>query len=56
MSPEEYAINSKLKDEIAEVLLTLTEREEQVLRLRFGLEDGTCRTLEEVGPPGDPQK
>ena len=49
MSPEEYAINSKLKDEIAEVLLTLTEREEQVLRLRFGLEDGTCRTLEEVG-------
>ena len=49
MGPEEYAINSKLKDEIAEVLLTLTEREEQVLRLRFGLEDGTCRTLEEVG-------
>ena len=38
-----------LKDEIAEVLLTLTEREEQVLKLRFGLEDGTCRTLEEVG-------
>ena len=49
MSPEEYAINSKLKDEISEVLLTLTEREEQVLKLRFGLEDGTCRTLEEVG-------
>ena len=49
MGPEEYAINSKLKDEIAEVLLTLTEREEQVLKLRFGLEDGTCRTLEEVG-------
>jgi len=49
MSPEEYAINTLLKDEISEVLLTLTEREEQVLRLRFGLEDGTCRTLEEVG-------
>ena len=49
MSPEEYAINELLKDEISEVLLTLTEREEQVLRLRFGLEDGTCRTLEEVG-------
>ena len=49
MSPEEYAINEVLKDEIAEVLLTLTEREEQVLKLRFGLEDGTCRTLEEVG-------
>ena len=49
LSPEEYAINKVLKDEIAEVLLTLTEREEQVLKLRFGLVDGTCRTLEEVG-------
>lgn len=49
LSPEEYAINEVLKDEISEVLLTLTEREEQVLKLRFGLEDGTCRTLEEVG-------
>lgn len=49
MSPEEYAINEVLKDEISDVLLTLTEREEQVLKLRFGLEDGTCRTLEEVG-------
>ena len=49
LSPEEYAINEVLKDEIAEVLLTLTEREEQVLKLRFGLIDGTCRTLEEVG-------
>ena len=49
LSPEEYAINEVLKDEIAEVLCTLTEREEQVLKLRFGLVDGTCRTLEEVG-------
>ena len=49
LSPEEYAINEVLKDEINEVLLTLTEREEQVLKLRFGLVDGTCRTLEEVG-------
>ena len=49
LSPEEYAINEVLKDEIAEVLLTLTEREEQVLKLRFGLVDGTSRTLEEVG-------
>jgi RNA polymerase primary sigma factor len=49
LSPEEYAINEVLKDEISEVLLTLTEREEQVLKLRFGLVDGTCRTLEEVG-------
>ena len=38
-----------LKDEIASVLLTLTEREEKVIRLRFGLEDGKARTLEEVG-------
>ena len=49
MSPEEYATNEMLKDEIADVLLTLTEREEKVIRLRFGLEDGKARTLEEVG-------
>ena len=49
LSPEEYAINEVLKDEISELLLTLTEREEQVIKLRFGLVDGTCRTLEEVG-------
>ena len=49
VSPEEYATNEMLKDEIAEVLLTLTEREEKVIRLRFGLEDGKSRTLEEVG-------
>ena len=49
LSPEEYAINEVLKDEISELLLTLTEREEQVIKLRFGLIDGTCRTLEEVG-------
>jgi len=49
MTPEEYATNEMLKDEINEVLLTLTEREEKVIKLRFGLEDGKCRTLEEVG-------
>ncbi len=49
MSPEEYATNEMLKDEISEILLTLTEREEKVIRLRFGLEDGKSRTLEEVG-------
>jgi RNA polymerase primary sigma factor len=49
MSPEEYTIHELLKDEISDVLLTLTEREEQVLRLRFGLDDGSCKTLEEVG-------
>ena len=49
VSPEEYATNEMLKDEISKVLLTLTEREEKVIRLRFGLEDGKSRTLEEVG-------
>ena len=49
MSPEEYATHEMLKDEISDVLLTLTEREEKVIRLRFGLEDGKSRTLEEVG-------
>ena len=49
MSPEDYTIHELLKDEISDVLLTLTEREEQVLRLRFGLDDGSCKTLEEVG-------
>ena len=45
MSPEEYTVHELLKDEISDVLLTLTEREEQVLRLRFGLDDGCCKTL-----------
>ena len=49
MSPEEYATVGMLKEELSNVLLTLTEREEKVLRLRFGLDDGQCRTLEEVG-------
>lgn len=49
MSPEEFATNEILKDQISTVLMTLTDREEQVLKLRFGLIDGTCRTLEEVG-------
>ena len=49
LSPEEYAINEVLKDIITDALNTLTDREKQVLKLRFGLEDGTSRTLEEVG-------
>ncbi len=49
MSPGEYANNQLLKDEINSVLAGLTEREEKVLRLRFGLYDGRTRTLEEVG-------
>lgn len=49
MSPEEYATNEILKEEIKNVLMTLQEREQEVLELRFGLVDGTCHTLEEVG-------
>ena len=49
MGPDEYAESQLLKDEINEILGDLTEREEKVLRLRFGLDDGHTRTLEEVG-------
>ena len=49
VSPEEYATEEMLREELDGVLLTLTDREEKVLRLRFGLDDGQCRTLEEVG-------
>ena len=49
MGPEEYATVEMLKEELSGVLATLTDREEKVLRLRFGLDDGQCRTLEEVG-------
>ena len=49
MSPEEYATNEILKEEIRSVLMTLQVREQEVLELRFGLVDGTCHTLEEVG-------
>jgi len=53
MSPDEYANNQLLKDEINNILQGLTEREEKVLRLRFGLYDGRTRTLEEVGKEFD---
>ena len=49
MSPEDFTVHEMLKEEISDVLLTLTDREEQVIRLRFGLEDGSSKTLEEVG-------
>lgn len=49
ISPDEYASKELLKDEINNVLSTLTERERKVLQLRFGLIDGRQRTLEEVG-------
>ena len=48
-SPDQTAAHSMLKDQVARVLATLTPREEKVVRLRFGLGDGTPRTLEEVG-------
>lgn len=47
--PENFIIEQSLKEEIEEVLSTLTLREEEVIRLRFGLDDGIYRTLEEVG-------
>jgi len=48
-APAEAASYALLKEQLIEVLCTLTEREEKVLRLRFGLDDGRARTLEEVG-------
>ena len=47
--PAEAAAFTLLKEQLVEVLGTLTEREQKVLRLRFGLDDGRARTLEEVG-------
>lgn len=47
--PADAAAFSLLKEQLTEVLGTLTEREQKVLRLRFGLDDGRARTLEEVG-------
>lgn len=49
LSPDDYTNNQLLKEELNLVLESLTSREEQVLRLRFGLNDGKTRTLEEVG-------
>lgn len=48
-APADAASHTLLKEQLSEVLDTLTAREEKVLRLRFGLEDGRSRTLEEVG-------
>ena len=49
VSPAEAVININLKDQTATVLQTLTDREEQVIRMRFGIGDGSEHTLEEVG-------
>jgi RNA polymerase primary sigma factor len=48
-APAEAASHTLLKEQLNEVLSTLTDREAKVLKLRFGLEDGKARTLEEVG-------
>ncbi len=48
-APSEAATFTLLKEQLSEVINTLTAREEKVLRLRFGLDDGRARTLEEVG-------
>ncbi|ESE31033.1 MAG: RNA polymerase sigma factor RpoD [[Eubacterium] brachy] len=52
-SPSDAATFSMLKEQLMEVLGTLTDREQKVLKLRFGLEDGRARTLEEVGKEFD---
>lgn len=52
-APADAASHTLLKEQLSEVLDTLTPREEKVLRLRFGLEDGRSRTLEEVGKEFD---
>lgn len=52
-SPSDAATFSLLKDQLSTVLYTLTDREQKVLRLRFGLDDGRARTLEEVGKEFD---
>ncbi|MCI8441215.1 MAG: RNA polymerase sigma factor RpoD [Provencibacterium sp.] len=52
-APSDAASHTLLKEQLSDVLSTLTPREEKVLRLRFGLEDGRSRTLEEVGKEFD---
>ncbi len=49
LNPHDYSVNEWVKDALNEVLQTLTDREERVLRLRYGLLDGKTHTLEEVG-------
>jgi len=49
VSPSEAAINLNLKEQMASMLKTLTTREERIIKMRFGLDDGNEHTLEEVG-------
>ena len=53
LTPQEAAAQAMLKEQLDSVLATLTPREEKVIRLRFGLDDGRPRTLEEVGDEFD---
>jgi len=49
LTPDQAASNTLLREQLEEVLNSLTPRESQILRLRFGLEDGRAHTLEDVG-------
>ncbi|MCC7153995.1 MAG: sigma-70 family RNA polymerase sigma factor, partial [Bryobacterales bacterium] len=49
LSPSEAVINLNLREQTAEVLKTLSPREEKIIKMRFGLQDGSEHTLEEVG-------
>jgi RNA polymerase primary sigma factor len=49
LAPAEAASHQLLKEQVKDALCSLTQREQEVLRLRFGLDDGRSRTLEEVG-------
>jgi RNA polymerase primary sigma factor len=49
ITPEESATNQLLKEQVKDLLGSLSEREQKIIRLRFGLEDGKSHTLEEVG-------
>ena len=49
LSPADQTVNTLLKEELQKALGTLTEREKEIITMRFGLEDGVMHTLEEVG-------
>jgi RNA polymerase primary sigma factor len=53
VSPSDAVINLNLKEQTASALKTLTPREEKIIRMRFGLDDGSEHTLEEVGQTFD---
>lgn len=49
VSPEESASNQLLKEQVQDILSTLSDREQKIIKMRFGLENGKSHTLEEVG-------